>query len=69
MWVVYEKPRDFPESWVARRWAIYNNTAQPTPEVMVSPTLAALDDVFLERGYAKLARSEHDEPHIVCSWV
>ncbi len=69
MWVVYREPADYPPgSWVARRWAIYD-LPQPTPEVIVATRLAALDELFLERGYTRLERSPDDEPHVVCTWV
>lgn len=69
MWVVYEKPLDYPNSWVARRWAIYE-VLQPTPEMLIiSPSLEVLEDILRRYGLLKLAPMPDDEPHIVATWI
>lgn len=68
MWVIYEKPSDYPESWVARQWAIYD-VPQPTPTALVSPALEPLEDILRNHGFSKLDRLETDEPHILSTWI
>lgn len=68
MWIVFEKPDDYPNSWVARRWLVYD-VPQPTPEHLISPSLDVLEDVLLRMGFAKLARSPEDDPAVLSTWV
>lgn len=68
MWIVYEKPLDYPNSWVARRWAIYE-VPQPTPEMLISPSLEVLEDILRRYGFSKLAPMPDDEPQIVATWI
>jgi len=67
MWVVYDHPRDYPDSFVARRWL----TDQPTQAIIVDTTL---DEVRrrIQRampGAVRLARFLNDDPKIVEVWL
>jgi len=64
IWVIYDKPTDYPDVLVARKWLL----DQPTNEVI---TAATLDDLRekLPPGLAQLSRHPSDDPKIVESWI
>ena len=71
MWVIYDHPRDFPDEFVARKWAIMAEGALPTGEVLTATSLEGIRSrIQLEAGMSgQLARSEADDPCIVESWI
>ncbi|MFG7180720.1 hypothetical protein ACGYQ5_14425 [Burkholderia pseudomallei] len=70
MWVVYERPTDYPEGYIARRWTLANGAGlQPsTNEVFTGDSL---DDVRrkLPQGLHRIHRDPRDEPQIVEVWL
>jgi len=69
-WTVYERPRDYPDGYIARKWVILRGAAEPFPtnEIVVGTTL---DDVRakLPPGLAgPLLRNDDDDPKIVETW-
>ena len=65
LWTIYDHPRDYPNSYVARRW----ENDQPTGEHMVSPDIESLRDQMRARGLALLSREQADDPCIVETWL
>jgi len=68
IWVVYDHPRDFPDSFVARKFLL----DQPTEVVMVAGTLDEIRDIIRRTAGQPLAcisRSPDDDPVIVESWL
>lgn len=65
MWTVYEKPSDYPNSYVARRFV----NEQPLAEVIVSGTLADIRRQMIHMGLTCLQRDPGDEPQIVEVWL
>lgn len=63
IWVIYDKPKDFPDHFVARKWL--NDT--PTQEVRQSDSLEALRRMLPE-GLYRQPRDKHDDLTIVESW-
>lgn len=68
MWVVYERPSDYPEAYVARRWDIVDGCDMATQEVLVAATLEALREMLPEQLH-RIARFAEDEPQIVEVWL
>lgn len=66
IWVVYDHPTDFPESYIARLWDGMTNTA--TASYLLAPTLDALR-ARLPPELVQLARHEEDDPAIVETWL
>lgn len=64
MWVVYDHPTDFPESYVARKW----KNCTPTQDIIVETTLETVRE-RLPNGLVRLERHELDDPCIVESWI
>lgn len=68
IWNVYEKPVDYPEDFVARKFVIGGSFHVATNEMFVADTLAEVR-ALLPRGLVRIARAESDDPKIVESWL
>lgn len=66
-WCVYEKPSDYPEHWVIRRFT----GTQPTEEVIVGETLAQVRGMLRRQhpDLVRFTRSERDDPRIIEVWL
>jgi hypothetical protein len=67
VWTVYDHPKDFPETYVARRFLTL-----PSPvatDDVVQGDLPAIRDAFHRCGLVCLSRNDGDEPQIVESWI
>lgn len=62
--VVYKKPSDYPDKYVARLW----NLDKPTEVVIIKDTLAEVRSV-IPAGFFRLAPSVGDDPVIVETWI
>lgn len=67
MWTVFDRPRDHPSGFIARRFETGSDVKTPT-EDMLTGELEHLREVFERAGLVKIMRSEGDEPQIVESW-
>jgi hypothetical protein len=67
IWTIYNRPLDYPEKFVARRWLA---TPQPTPtdEVIVADELDGLRRQ-LPAGLYRMERQPGDDPFIVECWI
>jgi hypothetical protein len=68
LWVVYDKPRDYPEDHVARRWEIRAGSTCATDETIVGP-LGAIRRRLADKGLHALKRDPTDDPVIVECWL
>ena len=75
MFTLYEKPRDFPNDYIVRKWEVYSGQ-EPKPCHIVSKFEAdgresAID--YVNRLFANhkilLPRSESDDPIVVGTWI
>jgi hypothetical protein len=66
MWTVYDRPRDHPGGFIARRFETGDGVT-PTEDVLTGE-LEHLRETFEYAGLVKMPRSENDEPQIVESW-
>lgn len=69
MWTVYEKPSDYPDQYVARRFEITAGKAAPTSDVITSLFLEHVRRHMRERGLYRIDRTPQDEPQIVECWL
>ena len=73
MWTIYRRPKDFPDSYVARMSEIDKGKTVLTPSIIeVNPTddgLQALRRLFFECSLTRLSRSPADDPVIVEVWL
>lgn len=68
IWTVYDHPKDFPHSYVARRCEVNSGGLQQTGDVMLGE-LSMIRASFAHAGLTCLARNQDDEAHIVESWL
>lgn len=68
MWVIYQHPLDYPDSFVLRRWIITDAGAKPTMDVQVASSLVAIRSHVPMHCY-RIDRYTDDEPHIVEVWM
>jgi len=65
MWVIYDHPSDYPNSFVAREFVL----DKPTENFIAIANLDELRGHFLEIGLTCITRSPEDEPQIVETWL
>jgi hypothetical protein len=70
MWTIYNHPKDYPKSFVARLWYVgAGGSPIPTDQVIVFPTLEAIRDRMRAQGLTRLMRNENDDPVIIETWL
>jgi hypothetical protein len=70
MWTVYDHPRDYPHSFVARKFAVSGaGGTVATTDMIVAPTLDSIRKLMIERGLTCITRSPDDDPKIVETWL
>jgi hypothetical protein len=70
MWTVYERPSDFPEHYVARRFEISKEGPVPSNAVVLAPDLDLLRGALMDMGLSvRLERNPEDEAQIVETWM
>jgi hypothetical protein len=77
VWTVYDHPKDFPDTYVARRFEV-GRSAELGPSESVSPRrtddivqgeLQIIRESFKHCGLTCFIRNEGDDPNIVESWL
>jgi hypothetical protein len=71
-YAIYEHPRDYPHSFVARRWRLVDGAKEPDRlPLVVGPTLEAVREVLhcSAFGLTRLERDPYDDPVIVEVWI
>lgn len=68
IWTVFDRPKDFPESYVARRFEVTAAGSVPTDDIFQGE-LSSLRENFRRCGLTCLTRQEQDEPQIVECWL
>jgi hypothetical protein len=69
MYVIYERPLDYPDHYVVRRWAVFLGDLSPdaAPHAVTLTLEAARASI--PHGMVALPRNADDEPQIVESWI
>jgi hypothetical protein len=69
MWVIYDKPKDYPDGFVARPWAIRRGVPAPAPldHTITAPTLGLIRRRF-PPGLYRMPSAPVDDPVIVETW-
>ncbi len=65
VWVVYDHPKDFPDTFVARRF----DGEDATAELIVCTDLETIRQELQAKGLVRFARDEQDDPKILESWL
>jgi len=71
MWTVYDHPKDFPNTFVAREFRIGpGGKMEITANVIISADIDVLRRTLLtDMGLTCLDRNEEDDPAIVETWL
>lgn len=69
IWTVTERPRDYPDKFVARRWLVDRQGEHPTSDILLSDDIEWIRAWLRERGFVCIPRQEADDPVIVESWL
>jgi hypothetical protein len=69
IWSVYERPDDFPHSFIARRFELYAGDVDATNDVIASHDLGLLRRRLTKVGLHSIPRFEDDDPKIIESWI
>lgn len=69
VWVIYDHPRDFPDSFVARPQCETQEGIQQFAEGFAAPELDMLRDHMRRMGLTCLPRHPSDDPIIVEVWI
>lgn len=65
MWVIYRRPSDYPDHYVARLWL----AGASTLTFALADTLGELQAALIEAGRIKLDRDRNDDNVIVETWL
>jgi hypothetical protein len=69
IWTIYDKPKDYPEIFIARRFEIQAGEAVATTDIIRSPFLGTIRNHMQERGLYRIQRNENDDPCVVECWL
>lgn len=70
MWVVYDRPSDYPEAVVLRLWETLPEPTATEHAIPLEPErLAEMREALADAGYIKLLRTEEDDPAIMETWL
>ena len=69
IWTIYDRPKDFPQGFIARRCEVHDSGAVTLTRDTITGKLEDIRMAFWKAGLLKLSRQEGDEPQIVESWV
>jgi hypothetical protein len=69
MWTIYNRPRDFPDAFVARLFAVGNGKVTATELLVVLDSLDEMREAFQHAGLTVIPRNTADDPNIVETWL
>ena len=69
LWVVYQRPEDWADRIVARRWSVHGARYWPTDEVVVGTAIGPVRQRLMQRGLVNIGRAAGDDPTILEVWV
>ena len=69
IWVIYDHPSDYPDSFIARRYFSYYEIQEPTMDVIVAPDYEYIRNALEKYGLVKLDRHPNDDPKIMEIWI
>ena len=68
IWTIYDRPKDHPEGFIARRFEVGGGDTVATADTLTGK-LEDIRQALWKAGLMKLSRQQGDEPQIVESWV
>jgi hypothetical protein len=68
MFIIYERPRDYPHHYVMRRWTIGAGALEADGYCIIAPTLEEIRS-HVPVHCVRIDRAPQDEPQIVEAWL
>lgn len=68
MWTIYDRPKDYPTGFIARRFAVTELGPCPTLDAYAGE-LEAIREAFYQAGLIRMTRHDDDEAQIVETWL
>jgi hypothetical protein len=68
IWTIYDRPKDFSDGVIARRFEVSGGQTTATHDTLTGK-LEDIRQALWKAGLMKLSRKDGDEPNIVESWV
>ena len=69
IWTIFDKPKDFPEGYIARRFEVSEGGRTLATRDTLTGKLEDIRMALEKAGLMKMAREDGDEPQIVENWV
>jgi hypothetical protein len=70
MWTIYDRPSDFPDCFVARKFEIgRGGEPRATSDILVAHEIDKLRSLLHRRGLVRMTRAPEDDPKIVETWL
>lgn len=69
IWVIYDHPKDEPDTYIARHWEIVDGRMLPTRETITCNTVDAIRGWLRDAGLTRFSRSPGDDPVILECWL
>ena len=69
MWSIFDKPLDYPQGYIARKFEITKKGVKPTNNVIKNKSLEDIREDFIECCYCCVPRNPEDLPSLVESWM
>lgn len=68
MFVIYRKPKDYPDNYVVRLWEIEPLKVTPKELIGIKKTLEEAR-ILIPKGCKNIGRLEQDDPYIEEVWI
>ena len=68
IWTIYNRPKDYPQGFIARLHEVAKGKNGPTDKT-IDGGLDEIRHAFYRAGLTRMPRSADDEPQIVESWL
>ncbi len=71
LYTIYDSPRDFPDTYIVRRWEVVDNEKEPVARevFMVDKDLDKIRAELQKKGLLAFQRDEDDDAKIVETWI
>lgn len=70
-WVIYDRPSDYPSTFVARLWLVEGHSTEPMPtdHMFACSYIEVIRDGLRRAGLVCFPRKDNDDPAILETWM
>lgn len=69
IWVIFDRPKDYPEYFVARKFIYKDGGMQATSLIFKNKEIENIRTNFRAKGFSPIPRQVDDDPVIIESWI